>query len=221
MKTFAPRLDILPPAQQRLWPQLTDVPSRFVLYGETAIALRLGHRQSVDFDFFSSEPFEPDQLFGAFPELRRGRRLQSKTNTVTVELERGETVGLSFVGGLTLGRVGAPEQASGHQVAVASMLDLAGLKVAVVQERALCKDYLDVAALLQAGIKLPDALGAAGALYGQMFNPMITLKALNYFADGDLPKLPSDVKQFLSEQASQVKTIPAIPRLSDRIAADP
>jgi hypothetical protein len=28
----------------------------FVLYGGAAIALRLGHRQSVDFDFFSSRP---------------------------------------------------------------------------------------------------------------------------------------------------------------------
>ncbi|MBI4324556.1 MAG: nucleotidyl transferase AbiEii/AbiGii toxin family protein [Chloroflexi bacterium] len=221
MKTFAPRLDILPPAQRSLWPDLADVPTRFVLYGGTAIALRLGHRQSLDFDFFSSEPFDPDQLFEAFPELRRGRRLQSKTNTLTVELERGQAVGLSFFGGLTLGRVGAPEQASGPQVTVASLLDLAALKVAVIQERALCKDYWDVAALLQAGIKLPEALGAAGALYGRMFNPMITLKALNYFADGDLPKLPGDVKQFLSEQASQVKTIPVIPRLSDRIAAEP
>lgn len=221
MKTFAPRLDILPPAQRRLWPELTAVPGRFVLYGGTAIALRLGHRQSVDFDFFSSEPFEPGQLFEAFPELRKGRRLQSKSNTVTVEIDRGEAVGLSFFGGLTLGRVGAPEQAVGHSVAVASLLDLAGLKTAVIQERALCKDYEDVAALLRAGIKLPDALGAAGALYGPMFNPMITLKTLTYFADGDLPKLPGPVKQFLSEQAGLVTTIPAIPRTSDRIADEP
>ena len=50
---FAPRLDILPPAQRSLWPHLVQVPSHFILYKKTAIALRLGHRQSVDFDFFS------------------------------------------------------------------------------------------------------------------------------------------------------------------------
>jgi hypothetical protein len=221
LKTFAPRLDILLPAQRRLWPELTAVPGRFVLYGGTAIALRLGHRQSVDFDFFSSEPFEPDQLFEAFPELRKGRRLQSKSNTLRVEIDRGEAVGLSFFGGLTLGRVGAPERAAGDSVVVASLLDLAGLKTAVLQERALCKDYEDIAALLRAGIRLPDALGAAGALYGDMFNPMITLKALTYFVDGDLTKLPSAIKQFLSEQAGLVTTIPAIVRASDRIANEP
>jgi len=47
------RLDILPPAQLALWPELRQIPAHFVLYGGTAIALRLGHRQSVDFDFFT------------------------------------------------------------------------------------------------------------------------------------------------------------------------
>src|SRR5262245_60249590 len=52
-KRFDPRLDILPDAQRELWPQLSAAPRlSFVLYGGTAVALHLGHRQSVDFDFF-------------------------------------------------------------------------------------------------------------------------------------------------------------------------
>jgi hypothetical protein len=42
-----PRLDILPAEQQRLWPELSQLPEHFVLYGGTAVALRLGGRQSV------------------------------------------------------------------------------------------------------------------------------------------------------------------------------
>lgn len=54
--TFTPRLDVLPPAQQALWPRLRAAAGLgFVLYGGTAIALRLGHRASVDFDFFSAK----------------------------------------------------------------------------------------------------------------------------------------------------------------------
>jgi hypothetical protein len=49
---FAPRLDIVPPPQRRLWDELAAVPAAFVLYGGTAVALQLGHRTSVDFDFF-------------------------------------------------------------------------------------------------------------------------------------------------------------------------
>ena len=51
---FTPRLDILPPSQRRLWDELSAVPVEFVLYGGTAIALHLGHRESVDFDFFGA-----------------------------------------------------------------------------------------------------------------------------------------------------------------------
>ena len=54
--TFRPRLDVLPAAQRRLWPALADVPDTFVLYGGTALALRLAHHASVDFDFCAAEP---------------------------------------------------------------------------------------------------------------------------------------------------------------------
>jgi len=56
--TFEPRLDILPESQRRLWPELDAVPSDFVLYGGTGLALQLGHRASEDFDFFSSSGFD-------------------------------------------------------------------------------------------------------------------------------------------------------------------
>ena len=69
-KHFQPRLDILPAAQGRLWPELIDVPGYFTLYGGTAIALRLAHRQSVDFDFFGRQQFDPDALYRQLPYLR-------------------------------------------------------------------------------------------------------------------------------------------------------
>jgi hypothetical protein len=50
-------MTILPQAQQRLWVELRQAKELgLVLYGGTAIALRLGHRASIDFDFFSDLP---------------------------------------------------------------------------------------------------------------------------------------------------------------------
>jgi hypothetical protein len=49
---FSPHLEILPSAQRTLWPELAETPADFTLYDGTAIALRLAHRQSADFDFF-------------------------------------------------------------------------------------------------------------------------------------------------------------------------
>jgi hypothetical protein len=67
---FSPRLDILPDAQQRLWPELAQTPDSFILYEGTAIALRLGHRSSVDFDFFTLMSFEPHSLLAELPYLK-------------------------------------------------------------------------------------------------------------------------------------------------------
>ncbi|MBI4026718.1 MAG: nucleotidyl transferase AbiEii/AbiGii toxin family protein, partial [Verrucomicrobia bacterium] len=171
---------MLPPSQAQLWPELSCIPQHFALYGGTAIALRLGHRPSVDFDFFSSRSFRPDELIETLPFLSRGERLQSKSNTLTVSVTRGAPIILSFFGGLALGRVGEPNQTEGNQVIVASLLDLAATKMAVIQERAEKKDYVDITRLIQAGIALETALGAAIALYGENFNPAISLKALAY-----------------------------------------
>ena len=74
--TFIPNLSILPPSQLRLWPELDATPGMFTLYGGMALALRLGHRTSVDFDFFSNESFDPDELATSVPYLKEAERVQ-------------------------------------------------------------------------------------------------------------------------------------------------
>jgi Nucleotidyl transferase AbiEii toxin, Type IV TA system len=84
---FTPRLDILPAAQRRLWSELADTPDHFTLYGGTAIALRLGHRQSVDFDFFSPRIFQPRMLLETVPYLKDAIIRRSAANDL--RLTRG------------------------------------------------------------------------------------------------------------------------------------
>jgi hypothetical protein len=191
---FEPNLTILPPPQLRLWPELDATPAHFTLYGGTALALRLGHRTSADFDFFSNRSFDPDELAATVLFLKEAERVQVAINTLKCRVERGGPVLLSFFGGLGLGQAAPRDQAQGRALYVASLL--AGTKVAVVQKRAETKDYLDIDALLQYGIDLPTALAAGRIVYGLSFNPMITLKALSYF--DDLPTLPAEVKKRLS-----------------------
>ena len=67
--SFKALMNVLPPAQRELWPELQAIGDQFVLYGGSAIALRLGHRSSIDFDFFSSEDLNVDRLYaGIFAE---------------------------------------------------------------------------------------------------------------------------------------------------------
>ncbi|HEX3126386.1 MAG TPA: nucleotidyl transferase AbiEii/AbiGii toxin family protein [Thermoanaerobaculia bacterium] len=197
------RLDMLPPPQRKLWDELGAlVPSGFVLYGGTGLALRLGHRTSEDFDFFSNESFLPDNLERRVPFLESSQRLQSSQNTLVSLVDRNGPVKVSFFGGLGLKRAGEPETADG--VLIASLIDLAATKVKVVQDRAETKDYLDVSRILEEGLDLGQALGAALAVYGEVFNPLLSLKALCYFEDGDLRRLPEAIKRRLAEAVASV-----------------
>ena len=62
LRRFDPRVDGLPHAQRDLWPRLAELPEDAVLYGGTAIAVRLAHRVSVDFDLFLPRHFDPDEI---------------------------------------------------------------------------------------------------------------------------------------------------------------
>lgn len=212
MVSFAPNLSILPAPQLRLWPELDATPDHFTLYGGTALALRLGHRVSIDFDFFSSQSFDPDRLAETTPYLKDAERVQVDRNTLTCRVDRGGPVLVSFFGGLGLGQVAEREVAEGRSLNVASLLDIAGTKVAVVQKRAEMKDYLDIDALLQHGVDLPTMLAAGRVVYGQSFNPMIALKALSYFED--VPKLPQDVRHRLLAAVSAVDPAKDLPSLT-------
>ncbi len=199
--SFVPKLSILPTAQRAIWNELRQVPRRFVLYGGTALALRLGHRVSEDFDFFADAPVLPEQLLRDIPLLNNAVVRQSAPNTLTVSAGKDAGVKISFFG-LSRRRIRNPELTDDGVINVASLLDVAAFKMAVLPMRAEAKDYLDVHALLQHGISVREALGAARAVYGEQFNPATTLKALTYFTDGDLPSLPERVKQSLRNAAA-------------------
>jgi Nucleotidyl transferase AbiEii toxin, Type IV TA system len=202
---FTPRLDTLPKPQRRLWDDLVAVPEEFVLYGGTAIALHLGHRRSVDFDFFGNRAFDPESLAASVPLLKTATIVHREPNTLTVLVKRGGPVKLSFFGVPRLPHLAPPHIASGNGLRVAAMLDLAGTKASVVQRRAEAKDYIDIDAILLDGrIDLTTALAAARAIYGSRLNPQVTLKALSYFDDGGLRRLPRALKDRLAKAVGEV-----------------
>jgi len=199
-----PKTDILPKAQQKLWRELTDTPKWFVLYGGTALALRLGHRQSEDFDFFSNKAFQPSTLLNGIGYLQAAEITQSQENTLTAIVDREGPVKVSFFGYLDFNRVQDPDLVNENGIYVASLIDVLASKLKTIQQRAQARDYIDIAAVLSTGIDLAEALAAAEAIYGQKFNGALSLKALSYFEDGDLSTLQADVRQRLRVAATSV-----------------
>jgi Nucleotidyl transferase AbiEii toxin, Type IV TA system len=202
---FLPRLDVLPMAQRRLWPELAAVPEGFVLYGGTALALHLGHRDSVDFDFFGRLNLNVPSLETDVPFMSGARVFQRDKNTLSAIVDRGGPVQVSFFGVPKLKQVRAAHIAADNGIKVASLMDLAGTKASVIQMRAEAKDYIDIDALMRLGeISLPTALACAKKIYGVSFNPEITLKALSYFEDEGVKELADDLKLRLSAAAREV-----------------
>lgn len=202
---FVPHLDILPKPQRRLWDEFAAVPPEFVLYGGTAVALHLGHRQSMDFDFFGNLPFDTAKLTATIPFMAAATITRREPNTLEGIVDRGGPVKLSFFGVPGLPRLAPPHIAPDNGLQIASLLDLAGTKVNVVQLRAEAKDYRDIDAILRDGrIDLSTALASAQALYGPQFNPQIALKALSFFDEGNLRRLAKAIRDRLAKAVREV-----------------
>lgn len=215
MSTFIPRMDILPLPQQRLWPELAQAHEMgFVLYGGTAIALQLGHRPSIDFDFFSDKVLNREQLFSKFPFLSLATVIQDLPNTLSVLVPYGDTqhdhVKVSFFGDIDNGRVGDPLITSDGVMQVASLDDLMATKVKVILQRVEAKDYKDIAAMVKAEISIAKGLASARAMYGLAFQPSESLKAIAYFEGGDLYTLNKDERQILIDAVSAVRELPDV-----------
>jgi hypothetical protein len=222
MSSFKPHLEVLPEPQKETWPTLGwTTTNRFVLYGGTAIALRCGHRASIDFDFFADQPLNQSTIL---QELRKSgiafHVVQDERNSFTVVTEPGN-VRLSFFGGLGMGRVGMPTPTEDGVLLVASSLDLLGTKLKVIMQRAESKDYSDIAELLRAGPSLIQGLGAARSMYGSAFAPAECLRALTFFSDGDLGRVNAETRNILrteASKASKVFPIPSIEKVSNQLS---
>ena len=200
LATFDARLDILPESQKRLWPELDAVPPEFVLYGGTDLALQLGHRVSEDFDFFSSSSFDPDRLRSRLPFFHDldvsdpDVWVHRKADNLEAFVDCGGLVKVAFFGGLdTLRRVEDPRRATGSKVQVASLIDLAGMKMRVIQARGSWKDYADIHALAAHGIDLSTGLAAAKVI-DRNFDPVISIRALQFFGGGTLNRVPASMQ---------------------------
>jgi Nucleotidyl transferase AbiEii toxin, Type IV TA system len=218
---LTPNLSVLPVRQRQVWNLLAATPKDFVLYGGTALALRLGHRESVDFDFFSSRPFQPAELHRSIPYLQGQTITQESASTLSCAImAEGGSVSISFFGDLSLGQIAVPDVVESNGISVASLLDIFGMKCATIPQRSEVKDYRDIHALITQGrITLAEGVAAAAAIYGRQYNPVLTLQALVYF--DDLPEpLPAALRADLLAAVKSV-SLPNLPifATSQRIGA--
>lgn len=127
---------------KRISPGLTE--QGFYLAGGTALALRFGHRISVDLDFFKSEEFDVSKLSEFIKESSPEYELTNETKG-SLSVIAGNTK-LEFL------RYSYPllepvEQLEG--IPFSSLPDNAAMKLSALMNRGSKKDFFDVAELLR------------------------------------------------------------------------
>lgn len=171
------KTEILPEAQQELWPLLNEVPSDFVLYGGTAVALRYGHRQSVDFDFFSS--MKDTDILNTTGKLDFIKKYainyeapdisiaESGSQVIyDLKMSNGEKIEVTFVRDKDFinGSVEKPSQAIGNRINIASSIDLMATKINALKNRRSVKDFVDISTMIKNGVSFKRGITVAIAL---------------------------------------------------------
>lgn len=133
-----------------------------------------------------------------------------------------EGVNLSIFGGLTFGRIGEPEVSNDGILLLASKYDLLMTKLKIIMGRALLKDYIDIAVMLDNGLKLDIGLGGNISIYKDEFSSFFCLRALTFFNESDLYQLDDKYRKILIKYADEVdlKRIKSVPIISKSLFLD-
>lgn len=173
------KADILDGKRQELLSKFSAFKQDFYLAGGTGLALQIGHRESIDFDFFRSEDFDTNELFDKVSSIFDRKdvvRVEQADGTLTVLIN---DVQVSFF------RYPYPlvdDFEDTESVRLASLRDIGCMKLSAIISRATTKDYVDLYYLLKHHISLEELLQAMREKMPDL-NENLVLKSLVYFED--------------------------------------
>jgi hypothetical protein len=179
------------------------------LAGGSAVALHLGHRRSVDLDFFG--PNDPDGATILADLRAAGFALEAEMATEGTVL--GEAGGVKFSVFRYAYPLLAPCVPSPWGAAIASLDDLAAMKVVAIGDRGVRRDFVDLYFLCRAGLGISRALDLVQRKFATSASYRVHLvRALGYFADAEPQPMPdmlvpcrwSDVREFFEEEVRRI-----------------
>jgi hypothetical protein len=187
----------------------TQIAARFYLAGGTALALQLGHRVSVDLDFFREEPFDSSQEVSKLPG--EGWSI-SRIEPGTAHLEyQGVHVSLLAYPYPLLRPTSIAVAPIDARIRLASIEDIIAMKLSAIGSRGARRDFIDLFfALHRKGLDLLGALSLFDEKFrGVSFDRYHFARALTYFADAEREPMPKmlesvkwdDVRRFFEAQA--------------------
>lgn len=172
--------EILTAGQSKLLPVVELFSKRFGLVGGTAIALHLGHRESIDFDLFSFDEFSN---YYVKKKITKRRII----DTILVN-KKGEYTflidGVKFTFFQFPYRIDFSESLDGV-IKLPDILTLAAMKAFALGRRGKWKDYVDLYFILKAKHPVSEITAKGREVFGNEFNEKIFRTQLAYFEDID------------------------------------
>ena len=195
------QLNTLPEKQVELYNLLKTVDwlKEFYLAGGTGLALHIGHRQSIDFDFFTSSDIDNNILDSRLNKIGIFKRTYEDSNTLYGELN---DVKVSFI------KYDYPfleELASDAYFFIAGLKDISAMKLSAILSRGTKKDFVDMFFLLNS-FSLKDILGFYGKKYNQADYEYTLLRSLLYFQDAESDPMPRMIQAVKWEQVKKTIT---------------
>lgn len=170
---------ILSAEQKKILPHFVSWKDEFYLAGGTALALQIGHRESVDFDFFSPYSFDTEMMIKRLSTLF-GEKLftvtQVEKDTLSIVLHK--EIKISF---MTYGYELMKPLITLDYMNIASIPDIACMKLSAIMQRSALKDYVDLYEIMKIYL-LKQLLLFTKKKYPTIDSTVI-LKSLSYLED--------------------------------------
>lgn len=164
------------------------------LVGGTALALQLGHRKSIDLDFFGTVDCEAEYL----------RESIAGIASLTI-LKESPHIHIYIVDGIKVDIVNykypwLDDVVLEQGLRLASVSDIAAMKITAIIGRGTKKDFIDIAFLLH-HFSLEEILHFYAAKYNDS-SVFMAMKSLAYFDDAEIDPMPD---MFVNQSWQQVK----------------
>ena len=166
----------------------TEITGGFYLAGGTALAIQLGHRTSIDLDWFSAESFLNDGIKKTLSEIGEFELVGEEKGTIHGNLNRVKVSFLYYSYKVLYPLVDY------EGIKLADERDIAAMKIDAVSSRGSKKDFVDIYFLFER-YSLPELIGFFEKRYENIkYNKLHILKSLTYFEDAETEPMPIMIK---------------------------
>ena len=178
----------------------------FYLAGGTGLALRLGHRRSVDLDFFLGEDFNEDTALQKLQHLEGFALVAKEPGTVYANIRKTKVSFIAYAYPILF-----PFQTF-LGVNVADSRDIGCMKIGAIASQGTKRDFVDLYVLAQE-YSLKQLLGWFTKKFSQTnYSMPHILKSLSYFEEAEQGPMPhmlmplswQEVKQFFASEAPRL-----------------